>query len=76
MASGRSGGCEEWSAGRLGMMGAWSLADQDIGPSTSQLLLDPHWHSLRALVIGTAELQKGGSDAGGGGAEEGRCPWF
>lgn len=35
------------------------------------MVLDPHLHSLRALVIGTTELQKGGSDVGGGGAGKG-----
>lgn len=54
------------------MMGAWSVADQDMGPSTSQLVLDPRWHSLRALVIGTPELQKGGSDADGGAGGTGK----
>lgn len=55
------------------MMGAWSVADQDMGPSTSRLVLDPRWHSLRALVIGTPELQKGGSDADGGRVARGRA---
>lgn len=38
------------------MMAALSAADQDMGPSTSQLVLDP---SLSTLVIGTAKLMTG-----------------